>query len=152
MLTCDLLQVSVWLCEVANSVQNVDTRISALSGMVVRLLGLLALVEKTIGDCQSSRLVMAHIDDDMWAQIEATILDCVTTIDALDRLVTDIKAAGNRKNLFRKPKIHLIFSIRADDLAEFNTKIQISNDALQISLQVLDMYGRSARTTTGALE
>jgi len=83
---------------------------------------------------------MAHIDDDMWVQIEVAVLDCVTTLDGLDRLVTDIKAAGSKKNIFRKLKLEFSISMHVEDLAEFNTRIQISNDALQISLQVLNMY------------
>ncbi|CAI4218281.1 unnamed protein product [Parascedosporium putredinis] len=80
-------KLSVWLFNFVNSVKGVDTKVVNLSEEVTRLSNLLSSVEKTVRKCSSQSLILGHLDDHMWQQIENALVDCKVTVDGLDQVV-----------------------------------------------------------------
>jgi hypothetical protein len=138
---CDL-KLSLWLHTLIRDIKNVDAKLTALSKEVTLLTGILASVESTIRKCHSQTLTLAHLDNQIWQQIENVMVDCKITLEGLDRLVIKIRSESGSTNfmrLFRKPSMHFRLTTKMDDVSEFMTQTYKLNCALQTALAIFNM-------------
>ncbi|KAL0940242.1 hsp70 family protein [Colletotrichum truncatum] len=136
--------LSVWLYELVNNIKNVDSKLSDLSKEVAQLSGLLTSVEKTVKQCQTQALTLAHLDQHMWEQIENTLADCQSNIDGLDRLLIKLSNEYDTEGkifsrLLKKPSMHFHFTIHKDEVQDYTNKIVKSNCAMQTTLAVVSV-------------
>lgn len=132
-------KASTWIYEMAKDSQIVDARVSQLSKEITILTALLRSVETTTRECQAQKMTLAHVDDDLWRQIDDTVLDCATMLEGLDRLISDIKGPSKSKNFFRKTSLQLRVKMHGDEISFFVDKIYKSNCALQTAIAVLNV-------------
>ncbi|KAK1973512.1 hypothetical protein LZ30DRAFT_817028 [Colletotrichum cereale] len=136
--------LAIWLYELANKVKNADSKLSDLCKEVEQLTNLLMSVEKTVKQCQSQVLTLAHLDQHMWEQINATLADCQSNIDGLNGLAIklmsqyDPEATGFGR-LLKKPSLHFHFVVHKDAIQDYTTKIVKSNYAMQTTLAVVSV-------------
>lgn len=134
--------MSLWLYTLIKDIKNVDAKITALSKEVMVLTGLLTSVENTVRKCHSQTLTLAYLDEQMWLQIDNTMVDCKITLEGLDRLVTMIRGESQSKNfmkLLKKPSMHFKLTTHTDDISDFMNQIYKLNCALQTALAVVNM-------------
>ncbi|TDZ27074.1 hypothetical protein Cob_v000480 [Colletotrichum orbiculare MAFF 240422] len=136
--------LSMWLFDLVTKIKNVDSKLFDLSKEVDQLTHLLSSVEKTVKQCQSQVLTLAHLDQHMWEQINATLADCQCNIDGLDRLVIKLMSqydpeAATLKRMLKKPSMHFHFVIHKDEIQDYTTKIVKSNYAMQTTLAVVSV-------------
>ncbi|PMD45395.1 hypothetical protein L207DRAFT_255685 [Hyaloscypha variabilis F] len=142
--------LSLWLHTLIKDIKNVDAKLTALSKEVTLLTGILASVEGTIRKCHSQTLALAHLDSQIWQQIENVMVDCKITLEGLDRLVIKIRSESGSTNfmrLFRKPSMHFRLTTKMDDVSEFMTQTYKLNCALQTALAIFNI-SLSFRTNT----
>lgn len=140
----DTLQISVWLYELINEIKNVDTKLSDLSKEVTQLSKLLQSIDTMVQECQSQALTLAHLDGNMWQQIDSTLLDCKINIEGLDRLVIRLRGqhdpdAKNLARLMKKSSMHFHFTVNRDEIADYTSKLYKSNCAMQTTLAVVNV-------------
>ncbi|OBR15070.1 Hsp70 family protein [Colletotrichum higginsianum IMI 349063] len=134
----------MWLFEIVNKIKNVDSKLSDLCKEVEQLTNLLTSVEKTVKQCQSQVLTLAHLDQHMWEQINTTLADCQCNIDGLDRLVMKLMSQYDPEakafaRLLKKPSLHFHFVVHKDEIQDYTTKIVKSNYAMQTTLAVVSV-------------
>jgi hypothetical protein len=104
---------------------------------------LLLSIEKTVRECHSQALTLAHIDDDMWDQIWKTLADCKITLDRLDGLIKLIspenanpEAMASSKT-YKNPGRFIQFKIYRKEMSAFSDQVYKSNTAMQTALSVI---------------
>jgi hypothetical protein len=102
-------------------------------------------MEKTVRECQSQVLTLAHIDNNMWNQIEIVFTDCKSTLNDLHSLIKrigpadmDVKAMSS-SNILRRPGMLFQFNIYKKEMSAFSNKVYKSNTAIQTALSVIHM-------------
>jgi len=135
-------QISFWLYKQVNELRNADARLAALSREVGHLSGLLASVEKTLRECHSQTLTLAHLDEDMWVQINNALSDCRVALEGLDGIITKLDGAGagssgSARRLLKKASMHFQLSTHVSEITDFTDKIYKSNCAMQTALAVV---------------
>ncbi|KAJ0161220.1 hypothetical protein CTA2_6585, partial [Colletotrichum tanaceti] len=136
--------LSIWLFELVHKIKNVDGKLADLCKEVEQLTSLLTSVEKTVKQCQSQVLTLAHLDQHMWEQINTTLADCQCNIDGLDRLVMKLMSQHDPEakalaRLLKKPSLHFHFVVHKDEIQDYTTKIVKSNYAMQTTLAVVSV-------------
>lgn len=117
----------------------------SLSTEVTRLASLLSSVERTVRDCQTGPLALAHLDEDMWKQISTALDDCKLGVEALTRVITKINGepsteARSLARLLHKPSTHFRLAIRGDDVSDLTRNIYRSNCSMQTALAVVNVW------------
>jgi hypothetical protein len=107
-------------------------------------MSLLTSVEKTVRQCQAVSLTLAHLDDQMWLQIENVLVDCKVTVEELDLITIKIGGehnteAKNFTRLLKKPSLHFRFTIHGDEVLDLTKKVYKSNCAMQTALAVVNV-------------
>ncbi|KAK0625944.1 hypothetical protein B0T14DRAFT_599420 [Immersiella caudata] len=136
--------ISIYLYNLIQEVKGIDAKVVELSKEVSRLTGLLTSVEKTVRQCQTVSLTLAHLDDHMWLQIDNALVDCMVTIKELDLVAIKIggehtKDAKNASRLLRKPSLHFRFAIHSEEVSDLTQKVYKSNCAMQTALAVVNV-------------
>ncbi|KAK1957301.1 hypothetical protein LY78DRAFT_647987 [Colletotrichum sublineola] len=134
--------LSIWLFDLVNKIKNVDSKLYDLCEEVKKLASLLTLVEKTVKQCQSQVLTMAHLDQHMWEQINATLADCQCNVNGLDGLVMKLMSQYDPEapapvRLLKKSSLQFHFVVHKDEIQDYTTKIVKSNHAMQTTLAVV---------------
>ncbi|KAK2041417.1 hypothetical protein LZ31DRAFT_472411 [Colletotrichum somersetense] len=137
-------KLSVWLFDLVNKIKNVDSKLYDLCEEVKKLANLLTSVEKTVKQCQSQVLTMAHLDQHMWEQINATLADCQCNVNGLNGLVLKLMSqydpeAPAPMRLLKKSSLHFHFVVHKDEIQDYTTKIVKSNHAMQTTLAVVSV-------------
>src|SRR5262249_20045435 len=136
-------KISLWLYKLIDEAKNVDTRLSTLSKEVSLLTGLLTSVERTVRECQSRSLTLAHMHEHLWQQIDNTLVDCKITLEGLDALAVKIRGESgwsrNIGKLLKKSSMHLKLTAHGDELSLFKDKIYNSNCAMQTATSMLSV-------------
>jgi hypothetical protein len=132
------------LGKLVRDVKNVDARVVALSTEVARLASLLNSVERTVRECQTGPLALAHLDEDMWQQIGNALADCQLTVEALGRITAKINGehkpdAKALAKLLSKPSMHFRFSVHGDEVSDLTRKIYRSNCSIQTALAIVNV-------------
>ncbi|KAK1827460.1 hypothetical protein QBC39DRAFT_361660 [Podospora conica] len=136
--------ISVFLFDLSQDLKGAEAKIVDLSNEVSRLASLLTSVERTIRQCQTVSLTLAHLDDHMWLQIETALVDCKCAVEELDLLAikirrehdTEPKALGR---LLKSPGLLFRFTIYGDELSDLTKKIYKCNCAMQTALAVVNV-------------
>ncbi|KAK2058715.1 hypothetical protein LY76DRAFT_592996 [Colletotrichum caudatum] len=136
--------LSVWLFDLVNKIKNADSKLYDLCEEVKKLANLLTSVEKTVKQCQSQVLTMAHLDQHMWEQINATLADCQCNVNGLNGLVLKLMSqydpeAPAPMRLLKKSSLHFHFVVHKDEIQDYTTKIVKSNHAMQTTLAVVSV-------------
>jgi len=107
-------------------------------------MNLLSSVEKTVRQCQSLSLTLAHLDDHMWQQIDNALVDCKVTVEELDRVTMKIGGEHGAEpkglgRLLKKPSMQFRFAIHEDEVEDLTQKIYKSNCSMQTALAVVNV-------------
>lgn len=137
-------QISVSLRKVIREVKDVDAKVVALSIEVTRLVSLLKSVERTVRECHTVSLSLAHLDEDMWQQIDNALVDCKLTVEELSRVTMKISGehsadAKALAKLFNKPSMHFRLTLHGDEVSDLARKIYKSNCSMQTAFAVLNV-------------
>lgn len=124
------------------NIKNVDNKISDLSKEVSQLTDLLKSVGQVVQQCQSQALTLAHLDHQMWQQIENALVDCNVNLQGLETLVSRLSndhdaEANNITRLLKKPSRHFHLTVNKDEISDYTSKIYKSNCAMQTALAVV---------------
>jgi hypothetical protein len=68
------------------------------------------------------------------------MMDCIISVEKLDQILREIKnSAEASKGLFRRPKLYLAATKRAEEINHYRENIYKSNCAMQTSISVVNM-------------
>ncbi|KAH8881108.1 hypothetical protein GQ53DRAFT_848446 [Thozetella sp. PMI_491] len=133
-------KISQCINEVVDGVRSVDRRISGLSKETTLLAKILASVETTMRRCTNQQLTLAHVDAEMWTTIHNATMDCIISVEKLDQILREIKSSAEAsKTLFRRPKLYLAATKRAEEIDHYRDNIYKSNCAMQTSISVVNI-------------
>ena len=133
------LQLGRWLYEVVDANDKVDSTISDLHKAVMTLKELNLSLERTLRECRSQALVLAHINDELLLSIDHNLNDCKETLSEMDALVENLKKPTSSRNIFRKPNLLVRLTLHRQEILDFQDKISRSNCAMQTSLGVINL-------------
>lgn len=118
---------------------RIDATVLSLGKEVKSLDDNLKSLSRTLQGCQSQRLVLMHMNDDIWRSIESNLHDCAEALGELQTLVEEVKRPIASRNIFRKPNVAMRLGMRKREIGEFQDKINKSNSAMQTAVGVVSL-------------
>jgi Fungal N-terminal domain of STAND proteins len=148
--TC--VKISALLYTWIEETRNVDTAVSDFCEETIALSRVLDTISKSL---KQSHIIVASTsgaNQDLWSSLKATLDDCGSTLDKLDQKLEEVKgSAPSGLAMLRRPIKHFRLSLKIKDIALFRERIQFYNGAMQLPLQMINVYRSTFLTSYGVL-
>lgn len=127
-----------------DDMRNVDAAIRGFCEETLALSRILEAVSSAWKQNPSIAAAQAAGDGRLWQSVKMTLDDCKATLARLDKKLDDIrgsKSLGMR--IFGRASRQIRLSLRAADIAVYRQRILYYSGAMQLALQMINVYSYS---------
>lgn len=125
--------------DIITATTSADATVASLCRELSSLKGILSSISRVLQECSATFFALAHVENDLWDNIQAAVEDCQHALVDLDSLIDSI--CGSRSSrLIRKSIIATKLALHRRDLSELQDRITKSNYAMQTALAVINVY------------
>jgi hypothetical protein len=135
------LQLAGVIFTIVEDTRTVD---SSVSDLLQEILGL-SRVSEAISQTwtQNPSIVDAETTSNgcLWVSVKASIEDCKKTIRKLDTKLEEVDTVGFLgRGLFKNPTKLIRLNMKMKDILQFKQQVHSHNNAMQIALQMIDVW------------
>ena len=135
------LKVSGFLYTFVDETKNVDTNINEFCEEIVALSRILDSISKSLKETRLIATSQMDPNGDLWISLRMTLNDCRATLGRLDETLKGVnRPAAFGISILRRPTKQVMLSLKMKDIGIFRQRIQYYNGAMQLPLQMINLY------------